>query len=73
MKGLSLVSLMEIVMLFVAVIMMLPTINSVINGATPYMDSSQVIAAGLIGLVMIVAVFSKFFQRDAPQYYQNYG
>jgi hypothetical protein len=71
MKGLGLVSLMEICLLFCGVIIMLPTINSVISGSSSYMDSSQLLLAGLIGIVMIVAVFAKFFQPEAPQYYQG--
>lgn len=73
MKGLGLVSMMEIVLLFCAVIIFLPVINSIITGSSSYMDSSQLLVAGLVGIVMLVAVFAKFFQRDTPQYYQGYG
>ena len=73
MKGLGIISMMEIVLLFMEAIILMPVINSVITGSSSYMDSSQLLAAGLIGVVMIAAVFSKFFQRDAPQYYQGYG
>jgi len=73
MKGLGLVSMMEIVLLFCAAVIMMPVINNIISGSSSYMDASQLLVAGLIGIVMLVAVFAKFFQRDAPQYYQGYG
>ena len=73
MKGLGMTQMLEIIILFVGVICLLPAVNSMITANSSYMDSSQLIAAGLIGIVMILAVLAKFFHHEAPQYYQGYG
>lgn len=59
------------VIAFIGIVLMLPTINAIVNSVSTYLTTEQLVVAGLIGVVLIIAAFKNLIAPAPPGY--NYG